>query len=72
MDKNITYKYYRNHVGIVIDYFKGSLNIPSDILKKCLFIETVMANCWNVESNEEPDINSVIYAEAVMNNMEAI
>lgn len=67
-EDNVSYEFYRSHVNKVTDFFEVSLNIPKDIIKKCLFIETTMANCWNVESNEEPDMNSVLYSEALMND----
>lgn len=69
-DNNMTYDYYKKHVLKVIDYFEKSLNIPSEVIKKCLYIETVMANCWCVEDNEEPDMDSVTFAEAVMENQQ--
>ncbi|MDD4494238.1 MAG: aminoglycoside phosphotransferase family protein [Eubacteriales bacterium] len=67
-NNDISFVDYQNHIEKVIDYLENSLKVPSDIIKKCVFIETVMANCWNVESNESPDMNSVIYSDAVMNS----
>lgn len=67
-DDAVPYETYRAHVNKVADFFETSLNVPQDIIKKCLFIETTMGNCWNVESNEKPDMNAVLYSEAVMND----
>ncbi len=63
----ISFEDYRKHIEVITEYFEKSLNVPIDILKKCIFIETAMANCWNVESGEAPDMDGVIYAEAIMN-----
>lgn len=50
----------------IIDYFEDSLNIPNKTLKQCYFIEMAMANCWNVEGGEAPNLDQVAMAEAVM------
>ncbi|HBL84747.1 MAG: hypothetical protein A2Y17_01845 [Clostridiales bacterium GWF2_38_85] len=59
----------QNEVRIkkAIDYLSCSLNIPSAIIKQCYFIETVMAYCWCVESNEEPDMICIKTAERIIN-----
>lgn len=54
------------HTCKIIDYFEDSLNIPNKTLKQCFFIEMAMANCWNVESGEAPNIDQVAMAEAIM------
>lgn len=54
----------------IIDYFEHSLHIPSKTLKQCFFIEMAMANCWNVESDEVPNLDSVAMAEALMHTPE--
>lgn len=48
--EKISFEYYHKHIEMITNYFEKSLNIPVDVIKKCLFIETAMANCWNVES----------------------
>lgn len=63
----ISFEDYRKHVEEITDYFEKSLNVSTDVLKKCIFIETTMANCWNVESSEAPEMDYVIYADAMLN-----
>lgn len=58
-------KYYEK-ICYIISSLENKLNIPSKIIKQCYFIEMTMANCWNVESNIEPDMESVIMAESIM------
>jgi len=63
----VSYDFYSKHIEKLICYFQKSLNVPIDIIKKCIFIEMTMANCWNVESNEEPEIHYVLYSETMIN-----
>lgn len=65
-EKEISYEYYKSHVDEIIHFLSKSLNVPWDIISKCLFIETAMANCWCVESDEAPDMNMVLYARRIM------
>jgi streptomycin 6-kinase len=67
-DIEISFKQRFNKINKVIDYFEKSLNIPSKILKQCLYIEMAMSACWEVESDNAPDLDSVVFAEAVMNS----
>lgn len=66
-DDATPFEYYRKHVEEIAIYFEKSLNVPANVIKKCVFIETAMANCWNVESSEAPDMNEIIYADALAN-----
>lgn len=55
----------------IIYTFEKNLNIPSDILKKCLYFETVMGQCWCVEDGSPPEsyaslLNNAAFAEAIM------
>ncbi len=63
---DISFEHYSKHMRRINDFFVDNLNIPIDVIKKCVFIETAMANCWMVEDNEVPDIGSVIYAKVLM------
>ena len=67
--ETLSYDFYKTHVEKVAKILEKSLFIPEDTIKKCVFIETALANCWNVESREPPDLEAVLYAEAVMGNM---
>ncbi|TMV46282.1 aminoglycoside resistance protein [Paenibacillus mesophilus] len=55
----------------IINILQRSLNIPSDILKQCLYVETAMGVCWSVEGGSTPEeypslIQTVAFAEAIM------
>ncbi|MDT8719175.1 aminoglycoside resistance protein [Clostridium sp. 19966] len=54
-------------VCTIINSLETSLGIPNKIIKQCYFIEIAMANCWDVEDDGKPDIQSVIMAETIMN-----
>lgn len=62
----IPFKEYRKHIEKITNYFEKSLNVPIDVINKLIFIETTMANCWNVESSEVPDMDYVKYADAML------
>lgn len=64
--EDVPYEFYRSHVTKVLCYLQKSLGVPMDVMKKALFIETAMANCWNVESGEELHMHSVRCAEALL------
>lgn len=64
----MSFEQYCKQIKIITEYFEKSLCISTDIQKKCIFIETVMANCWNVEDGKEPNFDSVMFAEKIINN----
>ena len=66
-NENDTPEENETRIRKAIDYLSFSLNIPSEIIKQCYFVETVMAYCWCVESNEEPDMICIETAERIMN-----
>lgn len=66
-DEKISYEYYSSHMKKVTEFLSKSLSVPADVIKKCVFIETAMANCWMVEDEQAPDIDIVEYAEVFMN-----
>jgi len=41
-------------------------NIPEVDIRKLVYVEMCMANCWCVESNEIPNINDVLFTEKLM------
>ncbi len=58
----------REKIYYIISFFEKSLNIPSSIIKQCVFVEVAMANCWNVESGTVPNMDEVIFAQNIMNS----
>lgn len=56
-------------INYIINIIEIELNIPNDILRKCLYVETVMGVCWGVEDGEEFSglIKDVVLAEAILN-----
>lgn len=63
---DVPYDIYSSHVETISSYFQKSIGVPMDVIQKCVFVETTMANCWNVENNEEPNMHYVRYAEAMI------
>lgn len=63
---DVPYELYSKHIETISSYFEKSVGVPKDVVLKCVYIETAMANCWNVEDNEEPNMRYVLYAEAMM------
>jgi len=57
---------YLCKVRYIIKKLKMLLGIPTDIIKKGYFIEMAMANCWNVESGEPPDLERVRLAAQIL------
>lgn len=48
-----------NLFQFMIDYFACNLNIPNQVIRKCLYIQAVMTECWNVEDKKEPDLGLI-------------
>lgn len=67
-EEDISDEKYYEKIYTIINSLETSLGIPNKIIKQCYFIEVVMANCWDVESNAKPNIQSVIMAENIMNH----
>ena len=44
-------------------------DIPEHDIRCLTYVETCMANCWSVEDGEAPDMASVFFTEAMMNEM---
>jgi streptomycin 6-kinase len=71
-DEQITNETYQkiNHIICVLG---KSLSIPIDILKKCLYVETLMAMCWDIQDGAIPEKDSslrktVELVEAILNS----
>jgi streptomycin 6-kinase len=67
----ITTELYKK-INDIIGILEKNLNIPNDILKQCLYVETAMGKCWSVEggstSEEYPSlIKNVAFAETILN-----
>lgn len=45
------------------------LNVPEYDIRQLTYVEMCMANCWNVESREEPNLNEVQFTENLLNEM---
>lgn len=68
----ITTELYKK-INYIICILEKNLNIPNDILRQCLYVETAMGECWMVEDGSTPEeyprLNkSVGFAEAILNN----
>ncbi|MCM3785706.1 aminoglycoside phosphotransferase family protein [Neobacillus mesonae] len=71
-DDEITPGLYKK-INDIILFFEKNLDIPSDILRKCLYIETAMGISWSVEdgasSEEIPKlVETVAFAESILNS----
>lgn len=65
-EEGISSEKYYEKICTIINSLETSLSIPKKIIKQCYFIEMSMANCWDVEDNAKPDLQSVIMAENIM------
>jgi Streptomycin 6-kinase len=69
-DKNV--EFYKK-INTILNVFEQRLNIPDEVLRQCLYIETVMAECWNVESGSPSEeyprlLNNVAFVETILNH----
>jgi streptomycin 6-kinase len=58
-------------INYIISKFEEKLNIPSNILKLCLYVETAMAMCWCVEDGAAAEeykkhLMTVRFAETIL------
>lgn len=58
-------------INRIISNFEANLNIPNEVIRKCLYIETVMGTCWCLESGATIDeypklMESITFAESIM------
>ncbi|WP_028551201.1 aminoglycoside phosphotransferase family protein [Paenibacillus sp. UNC451MF] len=59
-------------INDIILILEERLNIPNNIIKKCLYVEAAMGACWSVEDGTTPEeyqslIKSVAFAETILN-----
>ena len=50
----------------ITKYLSEKLDIPEFDIRCLVYVETCMANCWNVESSVKPDMESVLFTEQMM------
>jgi streptomycin 6-kinase len=70
-DDEITDETYKK-INKVISVLERNLKIPDDMIRKCLFVETAMGNCWCVEDGSTPEeyaklVRNVAFAESFVN-----
>lgn len=53
-------------INTIIITLAVQLDIPETVIRECLYIETAMAECWNVESRQSPSMDHVALAEALL------
>lgn len=75
-DEIISSETYKK-INRVISLLSIQLNIPNQILSKCLYIETAMGMCWCIEDGstveEYPELlERVRFAEEIMNTQEVL
>jgi streptomycin 6-kinase len=51
----------------MINVIGKQLDVPIKVLKQCFYVETAMAECWNVEDEDNVKIDNVIFAERLLN-----
>lgn len=71
-EDEITEELYRK-ISYVIRVLSEKLHVSLEIIKQCLYVETVMGVCWCVEDGSPADefprlLSKVEFAEAIMNS----
>lgn len=64
-EEGSTLQYNYDKISAIINNLEDRLRIPREILGQCFFIETTMANCWNVEDDMSPNLQMVKMAEHI-------
>ncbi|MDF2803238.1 MAG: aminoglycoside resistance protein [Anaerocolumna sp.] len=65
LEEDITPALY-DKIKYCITFICTRLNLPIEIIKKCLYIEIAMAECWNVESNQSANLGYILLAEKIL------
>lgn len=65
MEENINDALFHKISGI-ISIIGNKLHISTDTLKQCFYIETAMAECWNLESGYPAKLNHVSFAYHIL------
>ncbi|MDF2538535.1 MAG: aminoglycoside resistance protein [Herbinix sp.] len=66
-EDEITEGFYHK-INHIIHFLESMLPIPDQVIRQCLFIETAMALCWEVEDGGEPNMDQIIFAEKILNH----
>ncbi|MGZ9583713.1 aminoglycoside phosphotransferase family protein [Paenibacillus marinisediminis] len=66
-DEVITEELYQK-INYIINDLEMRLHIPNEILRECLYIQTAMTVCWDVEDGSPPTLDRVAFAEALLRN----
>jgi len=58
-------------INDIIFNFEVNLSIPNDVIRKCLYVETVMGTCWSLQSralfDEFPKLmEDITFTESIM------
>jgi streptomycin 6-kinase len=58
-------------INFSLSVFENELEVPNDILRQSLYVETTMGACWNVQDGATPEeyadlLKTVAFAEAIM------
>lgn len=58
-------------INHIISVLEKEIDIPNDILRQCLYVETTMGACWSVEDGASTEeyaklLETVAFAEATM------
>ncbi|SEO65613.1 aminoglycoside phosphotransferase family protein [Paenibacillus sp. OV219] len=66
----VTHEVYQK-INDIIGSLEEKLHIPNDILRKCLYVETAMGECWMVEDGAPPEdfprlLKAVALAESLL------
>ncbi|MFD0959654.1 aminoglycoside phosphotransferase family protein [Paenibacillus chungangensis] len=59
-------------INAIIEKLASELQLPDEAIRKCIYIETSMAVCWNIESGAPPEeweglLAQAVFAESLMN-----
>jgi hypothetical protein len=57
-------------IQYIIQTLTDKLEVDEFDIRRLVYMETCMAHCWCVESNEEPNMNEVLLAEKLMESSE--
>ena len=57
---------FQSKYALIIQTLSEKFAIPEIDIRKLTYIEMCMANCWNVESREEPNMDEVQFTEKMM------
>jgi len=56
-----------NNFAYIVHTLAEKLGVPDQDIRLLFYVEMCMANSWNVEDNDESDLDGVLFAERMMN-----